>query len=76
MTVSGSDGAFSDGATVIISILPVNDTIPLAISDIYTGAEDMTLVISVASGVLVNDSDGDGDSLQAVLVNTTTSGTL
>src|SRR5439155_1048682 len=48
---------------------------PVAVNDSYTTAEDTTLNVA-APGVLANDSDVDGDSLSAVLVNQPTHGSL
>src|SRR5262245_34756165 len=41
---------------------------PVANSDSYTIAEDNSLNVLAASGVLANDTDADGDTLAAVLV--------
>ena len=51
------------------------NTAPVAVGDSYTATEDIQLVV-VAPGVLLNDSDGDGHSLTAVLDTTTSNGTL
>src|SRR5207248_2345907 len=64
----------SSDLTVSITITGVNDA-PVAVNDSYTTAEDTTLNIA-AAGVLINDSDVDGDSLSAVLVSQPTHGTL
>jgi hypothetical protein len=42
---------------------------PLAGNDAYSVAQDVTLTVPVATGVLSNDSDPDGDPLVAVLVS-------
>ena len=52
-----------------------NAAVPLATDDSYSVDEDSRLNI-IASGVLANDSDVDGDLLSAVLDTTTSSGTL
>ena len=49
---------------------------PVAVDDAYSVNEDNILTVSVAQGVLANDSDADGDPLTAVLVSGTSSGTL
>jgi fibro-slime domain-containing protein len=54
-------------ATVTIVVNPVND-IPAAIPDVYTVNEDAALSVS-APGVLINDSDADGTSLTAYVVD-------
>src|ERR1041384_4153505 len=53
-------------ALVTITVQSVNDA-PVAANDSYTTAEDTTLVIA-APGVLVNDTDADGDALTAIVV--------
>ena len=66
--------ADSARATVTLIVNPVNDA-PLAKDDSYSVNEDTTLNVGVP-GVLANDSDVDGDSLTAVLVEGPTHGTL
>ena len=74
-TYQAYDGtAYSTASTVSITITPVNDA-PLAVNDEYSTAEDTLLTIPLP-GVLVNDSDTDGDSLTAVLVGDVTHGSL
>jgi Bacterial Ig domain/Bacterial cadherin-like domain/Beta-propeller repeat len=53
-----------------------NQQAPLAFSDAYSTNEDATVVVLVAQGVLVNDTDLDGDTLSAVLVALPTHGDL
>jgi len=52
----------------------VNDA-PVAVNDSYPAARDTTLNVA-APGVLINDSDVDGDTLSAVLVSQPTHGSL
>ncbi|HSH05818.1 MAG TPA: tandem-95 repeat protein [Anaerolineae bacterium] len=49
--------------------------VPIANNDAYTTTEDTILTIP-APGILTNDSDNDGDSLSARLLNSPSSGTL
>lgn len=60
--------------TVNITVNPVNDA-PVASTDLVVAYEDETLSTPLP-GVLANDVDVDGDPLTAVLVSTTTHGTL
>src|SRR5439155_8422760 len=63
-----NDGQADSGiATVTITITGANDA-PVALNDSYTTAKDTTLNVATP-GVLSNDSDVDGDTLTAVLVN-------
>ena len=55
--------------------MTVND-VPVAVTESYTGTEDTTLTVNVASGVLANDTDTESDALTAVKVTDPTSGTL
>jgi len=74
-TFKANDGLVdSNVAIVSIIVNPVNDA-PVAVDDEYTMAEKETLTI-VAPGVLANDSDVDGDTLSAILVDTVSNGTL
>ena len=62
-TYTVSDGAGGTGtATLSIAVTPVNDA-PTAVNDTRTFAEDATLTVNAASGLLSNDSDVDGDTL-------------
>jgi len=50
---------------------------PVALADAYATPEDTTLNVNAVAGVLANDSDPNpGDTLSAILVATTTSGSL
>ncbi len=76
-TYRARDGSGLDSnlATVSITVTPVNDP-PIAANDSYSTPEDTQLVIS-APGILGNDSDVDGPfPLTAILVSTTTNGSL
>lgn len=67
-TYKASDGwAFSNTATVSLTVSPVNDP-PIASSDHYTTNQDQSLDVA-AAGVLANDTDADGDPLTAVLAD-------
>src|SRR5262249_18668693 len=75
-TYKANDGtADSNLATVSITVNSVND-VPVAGNDSYTVLEDNTLTVPVASGVLANDTDADGDPLAAVLVSGVSHGSL
>ncbi len=75
-TYKANDGADdSNVVTVSITVTPVNDA-PVAGADAYTVAEDATLTINAATGVLDNDTDIDTASLSAVLVSSVSHGTL
>jgi VCBS repeat-containing protein len=68
----------SNTATVRITLRGVNDP-PVAVNDAYSTNEDTPLTIAAANlGVLANDTDPDvpAQTLTAILVSTTTRGTL
>jgi VCBS repeat-containing protein len=72
--VCDDDGA-CDTAVVSIVIHPVNDA-PLAVSDVYTTSEDITLNVT-SPGVLSNDTDQDvGDTLTASVASGSGAGLL
>jgi VCBS repeat-containing protein len=67
--------ANSQPATVTLTVNPVNDP-PVAAADSYGTNPGVTLNVSVALGVLVNDTDLEGSTLTASVVTPPTSGTL
>jgi VCBS repeat-containing protein len=70
-----NDGQADSGtATVSLTVTPVDDA-PVAANDSYSTAEDTPLTVAVP-GVLGNDSDVDGDTLNAALVSGPAHGTL
>ena len=58
-----------------INVNATNDA-PTAVDDAFTIAEDGTLDLDIAGGVLANDTDPDGDALIASLVSGPANGTL
>ena len=74
ISVMASDGELSVSEAVTFTIEPVNDD-PLAAGDAYSVDEDSSLTVT-AMGVLINDSDVDGDTLTAFLVSDVSNGTL
>ena len=63
----------TDGGTPALDSAPDSVTItasnrlPVANGDSYSVAQDSSLTVDAATGVLVNDTDADGDSLTAAL---------
>ncbi len=75
-TYHARDGsANSTVVTVTISVTNDNDA-PIAVNDSASTTEDVQLVRSAATGVLVNDDDIDGDGLTAQLVAPPATGSL
>jgi len=72
-TVTDADGD-SSTATVMITVGAVTDPLA-AVDDVYSVDEDIVLIVDVL-GVLMNDSNSDGDPLTAVLESGTSSGSL
>ncbi len=71
-----SDGkAQSDEATVTIAVTPTNKP-PVTAADVYSAEAGKRLAVSIASGVLANDSDPEGANLTAALTKNVEHGTL
>src|SRR5262249_44695630 len=60
----------SNVATVRLNVAPTG------VADTYSTNEDSPLTVPVASGVLINDSDPDGDALTAVFAGAPANGSL
>ena len=71
-----SDGGLSSPMTTVTLTVNAQPDAPAAAVDAYSVNEDDQLIVPVATGVLANDSDADGDALTAVLVGDVTHGTL
>jgi VCBS repeat-containing protein len=70
-----SDGTVeSDAIAVTITVNPVNDA-PVAAPDTYGTPNNVKLIVA-SPGVLLNDTDPDGDGLVASLVSGPSHGTL
>lgn len=75
-TYTVSDGVnTSNLATITITVNSVEDA-PVAVNEGYTTSVDTELVVDADRSILLNDTDGDGDTLQAILVQDTQHGTL
>ena len=67
----------TDSNTATVSLTVVDPNAPVAVADSYTVAENGSLTVLAASGVLHNDSDADsGDTLTAALISTPSHGSL
>jgi VCBS repeat-containing protein len=74
-TYRASDGLLTSNlATVTITVAAVND-VPVAGSDSYSTDQDVVLNVA-PRGVLLNDSDADGDILSAAVATGPAHGTL
>lgn len=71
--LSGSDT--SAAQTFVISVASISDA-PIALAESYTGLSSQTLSVPVATGVLANDTDGDGDAITAQLIDAPVHGTV
>ncbi|HUU02809.1 MAG TPA: Ig-like domain-containing protein [Myxococcota bacterium] len=70
-----ADSLESDDATATITINPINDQ-PAVQNDVYQTDEDTPLTIDAAQGVLANDLDVDGDTLEVIVFASPQNGTL
>ncbi|MGB0903804.1 MAG: Ig-like domain-containing protein, partial [Mangrovicoccus sp.] len=75
-TYRNTANGLSDDAVVNITVLPVPNLPPMPMDDTYSVLEDGVLTVSAMSGLLVNDSDPNGDSLTAMLRSGPAHGTL
>ena len=66
-TYFANDGSDSGFATVTLVVNAVNEA-PTGVADAYVVTQNGTLSVDAAHGVLVNDSDPDGDHLSATLL--------
>ncbi|MHB8899982.1 MAG: Ig-like domain-containing protein, partial [Thermoguttaceae bacterium] len=72
-TYRATDGITpSAAATVTIKV----NAAPVVVNNTYTVNEDASLVINPANGVLLNDTDPDGDAMTATVVTQPSHGTL
>ena len=67
-TYNAKDNSLTSNTVEVI--ITVYST-PVSLVDTFSTAEDIKLEVIAANGVLKNDSDPDGDTLQAVLVSQT-----
>jgi hypothetical protein len=76
-TYVANDGALdSNAAVVMVQVLAANDA-PFALADSYNVSAFAPRTLQVpAPGVLANDSDAEGDALQAILQTSTSKGEL
>ena len=75
-TYKANDGTHdSDEATVTVTVNSIED-VPVAVADSYSVPVNGQLIVNESSGVLANDSDGDGDALTPTVVTQPTHGTL
>ena len=76
LTFKANDGILdSNIATVRFAVAHVNHA-PTGRADLYQVDEDTPLLIEAAQGVLANDTDPDGDALEAVIVAAPAHGTF
>jgi VCBS repeat-containing protein len=65
-TYLASDGVESTLATVSLEVRSENVQ-PIAVNDVYKVEADAELIVDAATGVLRNDTDANGDPLEAIL---------
>ena len=72
-----SDGVLTDNATVTVDVAAIGaPSAPSALDDLLTVDADMALNINIASDLLANDSDPDGDPLTLASFGQPANGTL
>lgn len=76
ITVFVTDGDdLTNSTSFLVTVDPVDDA-PVGTADDYSTDEDVALSVGPEQGVLANDLDVDNDGLSAILVSSTTNGTL
>ena len=75
-TYQASDGVNESTLATVSIIVNRSNRSPVAILDAYATDEDMSLIVPIATGVLANDNDTDGDSLTADLTSSPTNGNV
>ena len=75
-TYYAGDGTLSSDAVVVTITVKEGNDAPVGTDDTYSVDEDGTLTVDADNGVLDNDSDDDGDDLEAELVDGPAHGTL
>ena len=58
----------SANTTATFTIIAGVNQAPIVVADTYNATEDTTLTVPVGTGVLANDSDGEGDTFTAAVV--------
>ena len=78
LVIDDGSPTMSDSETFTITVSEAEDPneAPVAVADSYSVETGGELTTTASTGVLQNDTDGDGDSLTAVLVSTVANGTL
>ncbi|MEP0984745.1 Ig-like domain-containing protein [Ekhidna sp.] len=71
-----NDGTVDGNTTTVSITITAGNDIPLAVADSYTFEEGSSNMVDESAGVLANDSDPDGDEINAILVSGVTNGTL
>ena len=74
-TYRASDGTLNANATVNLTVTATNQA-PTAAANTFTTNEDTALSVPLASGLLANDSDPEGNPLSAVVETQPANGTL
>jgi len=74
-TVADVEGLVSNEAAVVVEVRAVND-VPVAADDAYAVPDGGLLIVPTGLGVLANDTDADGDTLTAELVQDVDAGSL
>lgn len=71
-----NDGSLDSNAAIVTVLVHGINDLPSATPDTYSVPVDGSLIVNIANGVLSNDIDVDGDTLNATIKNSTTNGSL
>src|SRR6185312_4438345 len=75
-TYEPNDGTVDGNMTTVTLNVAAFNTPPVGVADSYSATAGSTLTVAPAQGVLANDTDAEGDTLTAVLVDGPTHGNL
>ncbi len=75
-TYRATDGTAQSAVTSVTISVTAGNSAPVAVVDTYQADRNSTLTVVVAEGVLANDTDADGDTLTALLVDDVANGAL
>ncbi len=71
-----NDGTANSATATVTITISAGNSAPVAQADSYTTIKNTALNVSAVSGVLANDTDSNGDTLTATLINSPSHGTV
>lgn len=75
-TYRANDGVVASTATATVTLSVTNNTPPIGVTETYSAVSGLPLTVGDVTGILLNDTDPDGQDLTATIVSQPTRGTL